>query len=84
MATKVGATDCGKVDEAATLTDAHYVICTLNGVDVEFITAGSESAAEAQVRAQEALSWRAEQHGTWVVAAADQSTIDAAVSALSA
>lgn len=79
----LGITNCGAVDEAATMEGAHFVICNTGSGEVRFIAAESESAAEAQIRVAEVFGLVAERHGSWVVAAESQELLDRAVAALS-
>lgn len=78
----LGVSSCGGVDEAATYSGAHYVICDTKYGQVQFVSAETESAAAGAVKAMTAIGWVAEQSGTWAVGANDQAAVDAARSAL--
>lgn len=79
----VGISQCGKVDEAATITGGHYLICDTDAGQVRFITTSSEAVADEQVDFTKALGMLAERRGLWVVGAKDQATLDKALTALS-
>ena len=83
MASKVGASGCGKVDEAASYDGAHYVICETGSGKVQFVAADSEAAAQGAAQAMQAIGWTVEQRGSWAVGARDAAAAKATADALS-